>query len=56
MTSLKAKHPHLKVLLAMGGWAEKMDKNYSEVVESPSRRRDLVSSISEFLRYVLTVW
>jgi GH18 family chitinase len=50
MTSLKADYPHLKVLLAMGGWAERMDKNYSEVAESPSRRRAFVSSVSEFLR------
>jgi GH18 family chitinase len=49
MTSLKECYPHLKVLLAMGGWAER-SKNYSEVAESPSRRKALVSSVSELLR------
>jgi len=50
MTSLKKDYPHLKVLLGMGGWEERMNKNYSEVAESPSRRKALVSSVSEFLR------
>jgi GH18 family chitinase len=50
MTNLKEKFPHLKVLLAMGGWAERENKNYSEVAASPSRRKALVSSISEFLK------
>ena len=50
MTSLKKNYPHLKVLLDMGGWAERMNKNYSEVAESPSRRKALISSVSEFLR------
>jgi GH18 family chitinase len=50
MTSLKEHYPHLKVLLSMGGWEERMRKNYSEVAESPSRRRAFVSSVSEFLR------
>jgi chitinase len=49
MTSLKERYPHLKVLLAMGGWDER-SKNYSKVAESPSRRKALVSSISEYLR------
>ena len=47
---MKRDFPHLKVLLGMGGWAERMNKNYSEVAESPSRRRALISSVSEFLR------
>jgi GH18 family chitinase len=50
MTSLKNDYPHLKVLLGMGGWAERTDKNYSEVAESPFRRKTLVRSVSEFLR------
>ena len=50
VTSLKRNYPHLKVLLGMGGWDERMKKNYSEVAESPSRRKALVSSVSEFLR------
>jgi GH18 family chitinase len=48
--SLKIKNPHLKVLLGMGGWAERMNKNYSKVAESPPRRKALISSVSEFLR------
>jgi len=50
ITSLKKDYPHLKVLLSMGGSVERMSKNYSEVAESPSRRKALVSSVSEFLR------
>jgi GH18 family chitinase len=50
MTALKRDYPHLKVLLSMGGWAESMEKNYSEVAASPSRRKALVTSVSEFLR------
>ena len=50
MTSLKNDYPHLKVLLAMGGWAERMDKNYSVVAESPTRRKAFISSVSDFLR------
>jgi len=50
ITSLKEDYPHLKILLSMGGWVERKVKNYSEVAESPSRRKALVSSVSEFLR------
>jgi len=50
ITSLKEGYPHLKVLLSMGGTRERITKNYSEVAESPSRRKALVSSVSEFLR------
>jgi GH18 family chitinase len=50
MTSLKRCYPHLKVLLAMGGWIERRGKNYSEVAESPARRKALIRSVSEFLR------
>jgi hypothetical protein len=32
-----------------------MGKNYSELAESPSRRKALVSSVSEFLRWVFTM-
>jgi GH18 family chitinase len=50
MTSLKQTYPHLKVLLSMGGWKEREQKNYSEVMESPPRRKAFVSSVSSFLR------
>jgi GH18 family chitinase len=50
MTSLKKDYPHLKVLLGMGGWEERIKKNYSEVAESPSRRKALISSVLECLR------
>jgi GH18 family chitinase len=50
MISLKETYPHLKVLLGMGGWAERVEKNYSVVAESPSRRKAFVSSVSSFLR------
>ncbi|PNF17848.1 hypothetical protein B7P43_G02228 [Cryptotermes secundus] len=50
MTSLKQTYPHLKVLLSMGGWAERLEKNYSAVAESPARRKAFISSVSSFLR------
>jgi GH18 family chitinase len=50
LTSLKRDYPHLKVLLGMGGWAERMVKNYSKVAESPSRRKALITSVSEIIR------
>ena len=50
ITSLKEDYLHLKVLLSMGGLLESISKNYSEVAESPSRRKTLVSNVSEFLR------
>jgi len=50
ITSLKKDYPHLKILLAMGGTAEFISKDYSEVAESPSRRKAIVSRVSEFLR------
>jgi GH18 family chitinase len=50
MTSLKQTYPHLKVLLGMGGWAERVEKNYSAMAESPPRRKAFISSVSSFLR------
>jgi GH18 family chitinase len=50
MTSLKEKYPHLKVLLGMDGWKERVEKNYSQMAVSPSRRRAFISSVSHFLR------
>jgi GH18 family chitinase len=50
MTSLRQTYPHLKVLLSMGGWKERVEKNYSQVMESPVRRKAFVSSVSSFLR------
>jgi len=50
MTSLKKDYPHLKVLLAMGGWTGITVKNYFKEAESPARRKALIRSVSEFLR------
>jgi len=50
ITSLKEDYPHLKVLLSMGDLKEGIAKKYSQVAESPSRRKTLVLSVSEFLR------
>ncbi|KAJ4439352.1 hypothetical protein ANN_07474 [Periplaneta americana] len=49
MVSLKKEHPHLKVLLSMGGWAER-SKNYSIVASNPVKRTQFALSVSEFLR------
>jgi len=50
ITSLKKDFPHLKILLGVGGLDEIISKDFSEVAESPSRRKALVSSVSEYLR------
>jgi chitinase len=50
ITSLKKDFPHLKILLAVGGVDEIISKDFSEVAESPSRRKALVGSVSEYLR------
>jgi GH18 family chitinase len=50
ITALKRDYPHLKVLLGMGGVTDSEEKNYSAVAESPSRRKALITSVSEFLR------
>ena len=50
MTSFKKMYPHLKVLISMGGWAERINKNYSIVAESPFKRKELVASIVHFIR------
>ena len=50
ITSLRKDYPHLKILLAMGGIDDIISKDFSEVAESPSRRKALVGSVSEYLR------
>ena len=42
--SLKQKYPHLKAMLAVGGWEEGGDK-YSQMVSMPSRRDSFVRSV-----------
>ena len=49
MTSLKATHPHLKVLLAIGGWNEG-SANYSQLAQHPVRRANFVKQSSEYIR------
>jgi GH18 family chitinase len=50
ITYLKRKQPQLKIFLGLGGWKERIEKNYSEVAESPSRRKAVASNVSQFLR------
>ena len=49
LTSLKATHPHLKVLLAIGGWNEG-SANYSQLAQHPVRRANFVKQSSEYIR------
>lgn len=46
--SLKRRHPHLKTLLAVGGWDEGGQK-YSDMVSSQSRRKVFVQSALEWV-------
>ncbi|XP_071573551.1 endochitinase-like [Temnothorax nylanderi] len=46
--ALKEKHPHLKTLVAIGGWGEG-GKKYSAMVSVKARRDSLISSIVEFM-------
>jgi len=41
---LKQKYPHLKPMLAVGGWGEG-GKKYSQMASVPSRRESFVSSV-----------
>ena len=49
ITSLKKKHPNLKVLISMGGWDERLKKNYSVVAESADRRKKFIASVVDFI-------
>lgn len=49
LTSLKTKHPHLKVLLAIGGWNEG-STNYSHLASLPDKRRRFVKQSLEFIQ------
>lgn len=48
-TALRVKHPHLKLLLAVGGWAEG-GRKYSDMVGEKSRRDIFVKSAVKWVR------
>ncbi|KAJ8680394.1 hypothetical protein QAD02_016181 [Eretmocerus hayati] len=48
-TALRYNTPNAKTMIAMGGWNEGSPK-YSEVVSSPSKRKNFVKSVLEFLK------
>lgn len=48
---LKTTNPHLKVLLAIGGWNEGSPK-YSKMAGNAGKRGRFVKSALEFVRYV----
>jgi len=48
-TDLKIFYPHLKVLIAIGGWNEGSEK-YSNMAKDPIKRRNFVDSAVNFIR------
>jgi chitinase len=48
LTMYKETHPHLKVLIALGGWNDGSEK-YSKLVADPERRRRLIKNALEFI-------
>lgn len=49
LTGFRQTYPHLKVLLAIGGWNEG-SVNYSKLVADAERRKRFIKSVLEFLR------
>lgn len=49
LVQLKRTNPHLKVLIAIGGWNEG-SQNYSVLAGHPESRRTFVKQASEFVR------
>uniref|UniRef100_A0A182NGV2 GH18 domain-containing protein n=1 Tax=Anopheles dirus TaxID=7168 RepID=A0A182NGV2_9DIPT len=49
LTGMRAAHPHLKVLLAIGGWNEGSEK-YSNLAANPERRQAFVKNALEFIK------
>ncbi|XP_053663705.1 probable chitinase 2 [Anopheles marshallii] len=46
---MRAAHPHLKVLLAIGGWNEGSEK-YSNLAANPERRQAFVTNALDFIK------
>lgn len=48
--SLKKKNPHLKVLIAFGGWGDSEPPKYSNMAANPATRKMFVDSVLPFLK------
>uniref|UniRef100_A0A182Q0N9 GH18 domain-containing protein n=1 Tax=Anopheles farauti TaxID=69004 RepID=A0A182Q0N9_9DIPT len=49
LTGMRTAHPHLKVLLAIGGWNEGSEK-YSNLAANPERRQAFVKNALDFIK------
>jgi GH18 family chitinase len=47
LKALKAKYPHLKVIISVGGWS--LSWNLSKIIGNPSLRTRLIQSATEFI-------
>jgi chitinase len=48
LTGLRSYHPHLKVLISVGGWS--WSKGFSDAALTPKSRRVFVASAVDFVR------
>lgn len=51
VTKLKNKYPHLKVMVAIGGWQDGSIK-YSKMAASLEKRRNFINNTIKFIKYV----
>lgn len=50
LVGMRSANPHLKVLIAIGGWNEGSER-YSNMAANPERRQAFVKNALEFVKY-----